>query len=194
MALSVAAVRRGSFGLVTILWAPRAAALRSSEGCLAAPVFAVLLTGVLWAVLCLVLQLNGHAPSVVLLPVPRHIYYAVQAVLLPGLLVLGWLLLSVVSARIIAAPWRSMARALAPAYAGGLLWFLVVPDVLGYGVWGFEGLAKLVRITGPMVLLGTWWWAALAVSSVFKVDRARAALASFAGLVAQAVLLALVLR
>ncbi|CAN0548006.1 unnamed protein product [Laminaria digitata] len=87
-----------------------------------------------------------------------------------------------------------MARALAPAYAGGLLWFLVVPDVLGYGAWGFEGLAKLVRLTGPLVLFGTWLWAGLAVSAVFGVSRARAALASFVGLVAQAVLLAPVLR
>lgn len=179
--------------LVTVLLRPRATA----EALLAAPALtsrlAVLVVGLTWGALSATLHLGGHSPSAPVLFYGRPGYYLMQAILLPVLLPAGWGILAVVAGRTLGAPTAGVARALAAPYAGAVLWGLVVPDTLAYAVGGFEGLGRILPITGGLVVVG---------ASVLGV-RAAAALggtlprrisAVLLGLVAQASLLSTVVR
>lgn len=194
VSLAMSDARAGLQALLRFVWSPTASALRLAEGCLATPAFVVLFVAAVWSGFCLVLQVAGHAPSFTVLPVPKAAYYGVQASLLPGLLVVGWLCLSWVAHLGMPGPWLRTARALALPYAGSILWLFVLPDIVGYIAFGFEGLGRVLRWTGPLLVFGAWLSSLGALRAVHAVSRLRAGLAALAGLVAQAVLLGPLLR
>jgi hypothetical protein len=155
--------------------------------------------GLAWALLCAWLALEGHAPSVTLVPIPRESYYAAQALfVVPVVLAQYAVLGSVAHAMARALGGSGQRRAtfawLGPAFALPILLVLVIPDVLVLATAGFDALAALVRVTVPLLALTTWVTATVAVRRACSLSLGRAALAALVGLIAQAALGAPLLR
>ena len=151
----------------------------------------VLALGVLHALFCLLLDAGGHAPSRVLLPIPRERYYLAQAAfVLP--LYLGLWLLAGLSAHSLAralggrGKLRGTLAAMGPAYAAPLIVAFVLPDLLLFALLGFEALGRAMRVYAPLAALLALAACALAVEAGARVEKGRAALAAFGGLLLQA--------
>lgn len=166
---------------------------------LGAAATAVVGTALVWAALCLLLGLAGHAPSRVLLPLPRQSYYLWQAALLVPTLLVSWVILGGVC--------HALARAVggggsAPstfacagfAYAVPLLSLFVIPDLVAYLAFGFASLAKLVRVSGLVLVLAECALVARAVVAAHGLPWSRAVPVALAGLFAQAAVGGTVLR
>ncbi len=151
-----------------------------------------LLLGVSYALLMLLLGLNGHQPSMDKgLPVSGEHYYLVAAFYITPLCVgLTWLFARVTGS-VAGVP---LARdALMRAYAIPLCAAHVLVDMLSYQIGGFEALGQTVRYSGPLAII--WlFYAAFRALHAEGVPQGRAALAIFVGLVAQGIPAALLIR
>lgn len=155
--------------------------------------------GLAWALLCGWLAVEGHAPSVTLIPIPRESYYAAQAVFAAPLILAQFALLGALTHRVARAlggssSLRDTYTALGPAFASPIILLIVIPDVIVLTTAGFAALGSLVRVTAPLLALTTWVTVTVAVRRVCALSAGRAALAAVVGLVAQAALGAPFLR
>lgn len=187
-----ARIGEGLTALPGALVRPGPTARALSQGGFTAPAAAVVAVGLLWAGLSAALAVGGHRPSG---PSPfGAAHYAVQAGLLVPLLVAGWLTYARVAHLGRPGPWRVTAKGLAAPYAGPVLFLFVLPDLAAYLAVGFEGLAATLRVTGPLLFFGAWLTGGRALSTLLEVGPGAAAARALAGLLAQAILLAPVLR
>lgn len=160
---------------------------------------AVLVAGVLWALLCLALAAAGLAPSVTLVPIPAEHYYLAQAVFVVPLLLLQWALASGVAMGVGRAwggrgGWSGTASTWGFAMAGPLVALFLLPDLLVYGFMGFRALGALVRVTGPLTLVVIVALATVAVRTVHGLSGPKSFVVAVVALVAQGVPAAVLLR
>jgi hypothetical protein len=153
----------------------------------------------LWAVLCLVLALGGHAPSVVLVPIPRDRYYLAQALFVVPLSFALWGICAVVAQSVArrlggSGTLRDTSRAMALALAAPIALTLVIPDLIIYGAFGFDALGRAVRVTAPLTALASTLLAARAVRRHHALGWPRAFAAGALGVIAQAVVGGVFLR
>ena len=159
---------------------------------------AVALTGIGWGALSLLLWSSGRAARFVLLPLDGHDFYLVQGVLmLPLLTVLWWVMASVsfaLAKRLGGEGQRDgVFAALGFAYALPL-GLHVGAEMTAYLLFGFEALGKVARVSMPLAALWVWVLCAGALRVQLGLTTSRAVLASFAGLLAQLLLGAPILR
>lgn len=160
---------------------------------------AVALLGVGWTLLLMALFVGGHAPSVVLLPLERESYYALQAFLMLPLLTGLWWLSSTIAHRLALAAGGTGTEggarsALGFAYAAPMLAAHVLPELAAYGMAGFETMALVGRFSLALASLWVWALSAAALRVAHGVRLPVAIGASLAGLLAQAVVGGLVIR
>ncbi len=159
---------------------------------------AVLTLGVLWAAFSLVLYLRGHAPSFVLLPIPRPAYYLWQSLFVVPVTLASWWVLGSVAAWVAGAA-RGPARdgviaVLGVAYAAPLVFGFLAVDVVLFAAFGFEAMGRAIRFYAPLAPLWGLWVGTLAVRRRLSVSTARAWLGCAVGFVAMAPLGAVFLR
>lgn len=159
---------------------------------------AVALSGIGWGALSLLLWIGRFPARAVWLPVDPTDWYLIQGVvMLPLLTVLWWVMATVacfVAARLGGAgPKRGTFAALGFAYALPL-GLHVGAELTAYLLVGFEALGFVARISGPVAALWVWVLCALALKSLQGLSTPKAVLAAFAGLVAQLILGAPLLR
>src|SRR5690606_11366303 len=160
---------------------------------------AVALLGLAWSVLLALLWSGGHAPSFVLVPIPRDLYYLAQAVLMLPLLTALWWLSSEIAHRICRAAGGTGTEggtraALGFAYAAPMLAAHVVPELVAFVAGGFEAMATVGRVTLGLASLWVWALSAAALRIAHGARVRTAVLASFAGLLAQALAGAVIIR
>jgi hypothetical protein len=153
----------------------------------------------LWALFCLLLARAGHAPSRVLVPLPRESYYLAQALFVLPLMLLSWLLCALVAVWVGRAlggsgRFRAALNTLGLSLALPLMALFLLPDMLAYAAFGFSALGPLVRVTAPLSFVATLALAALAMHVSHALPRGRAFAAGAAGVFAQAALGGLLLR
>lgn len=159
----------------------------------------VAVAGAAWAVLCLVLAADGHAPSVTLVPIPREHYYLAQAAFVLPLLLAQWGL-CVAATQTVAKALGGRgevvptANGLGLALAAPLLLLFLLPDAVAYAVGGFAWLGPLVRVTSPLAFVATIGVATVVVRVGHGLARGRAFVAALAGVVVQAALGGVLLR
>ncbi|MBX3249536.1 MAG: hypothetical protein KF901_20330 [Myxococcales bacterium] len=161
---------------------------------------ALIAQGLLSAALLAWLAIDGHAPSgPLVVPIPRADYYAAEALfVLPvrALMALAFALASRSLARALGGHGALGASfgtgALALAVPNVALW--VVPDLVVYGAAGFDALAPAMRFYVPLSLAWTVSLAVVAVRATHGLSLPRAVAAAFAGLAAQALVGAPLLR
>jgi hypothetical protein len=159
----------------------------------------LLSAGLGWALFCLLLWSGGHAPSRVLLPLPRESYYLFQAAVVIPVLFGSWWLASRVAHRVATALGGSgtlpdCAEGLALSLAPPIALLVVVPDVVVYLAWGFGALGRLIRVTAPLSGVLTLVLATRAMRRAHALGSGRAFVAGAAGVVTQALLGGAVLR
>jgi hypothetical protein len=157
------------------------------------------LAGTCWAVLCVMLASAGHMPSRTLVPIARAHYYAAQAFFVTPLLLFLWLLCTTVASRAARAlggrgSWTTTANCMGLSLAGPLLLLFLLPDLISYQLLGFSALGLLVRVTGPLSFLGSVVLATLMLRISHGLPSGRAALAATAGVLAQGLVAAILLR
>lgn len=160
----------------------------------------VALQGALGAALLGWLAHEGEAPSgPLLLPIPRESYYAWEAVfVLPVRLAMAgtFALAAHQSAKRLGGTgslgetFDRGAFALALPFL--LLWWL--PDVVLYATGGFDALSRAVRLLAPLSSLVTAALSVRALRAAHDLSLGRATLAALAGLIAQALVGAPLLR
>jgi hypothetical protein len=160
---------------------------------------AVLLAGLAWAAFCLQLAGDAHAPSRVLVPIARQDYYRAQALFVVPVLFVSWALCAVVSAWVArgargAGAGAPSAGPIGVALAAPLLVLFLGPDAVAYALHGFGALGKVVRVTAPLALVATIALIARVLRATHQVSRRRAWAAAAAGVIAQALLGAPLLR
>lgn len=161
--------------------------------------FAVLTAGACWALLCGLLALGDHMPSRGAWGIPREQHYWAQALFVTPLLLVQWLCCAAVVWCVLGGARRGVGFAqvagrLGPALAWPLCALVLLPDLIGYLIAGFEALARLVRITGGLCLVTSMLLVARSLRVLGGVTRARAGVASALGVIAQALLGAVWLR
>lgn len=160
---------------------------------------AVLVVSALWAALCLLLFAGGFRPTRGVAFIPHAQHYLWQAILLPSLLVFGWL----VGAGIADATARALGGR--PALAGlratlGLAWavpiglLFVLPDLLVVLTSGHAALARAMMWYGPAALLWAIALGHVAVRATTGLDAGRAAVVVLAAYAVQGFVLSLVVR
>jgi hypothetical protein len=154
----------------------------------AVPVF---IAGALWALFALVLALNGESPTRGAPLIPTESHYAAQAIFVVPLFFVSWLVLASVAGRITGA---DVAAPLGYAFGIPLATTWMVPDVMAYGVFGFDALSSVVRFVAPITAAYALFLATVALREIAEVRWARAFGAAFAGLLAQALVGAWALR
>jgi hypothetical protein len=160
---------------------------------------AIALLGISWTTLLMLLWTGGHAPSFVLLPIPRADYYLVQALTTLPILTGLWWLSSEIAHRIARAAGGTggeggVRTALGFAYAAPMLVAHIVPELAAYLAGGFRTMALVGRASLPIAALWVWALSAAALRVAHGVRVSVAIAASFAGLFVQAMAGALVLR
>jgi hypothetical protein len=160
---------------------------------------AVLVAGVLWALLCLALATAGLAPSVTWVPIPPERYYLVQAGFVVPVLLVQWLLASAVALHLGravggAGTWSATASTMGFAMAAPLAALFLLPDLLVYGFLGFRALGALVRVTGPLTFVVTLALVTLAMRTAHRLSSPKAFAVALVALVVQAVPGAILLR
>jgi hypothetical protein len=149
------------------------------------------------ALLSLVLALGGERPSG---PTPfGGSHFAAQALFASMLVPALWWILGTVAhgvSRLLGATReRSVTLvALAPAFAAPWLLTLVAPELLVYLVSGMGGLRSALRFLAPLTAVLELALCARALRRAHALSPARAGLAALAGLIAQALVGASVLR
>lgn len=160
---------------------------------------AIALLGVGWTALLLLLWAGGHAPSVVLLPIPRGDYYLAQGLAMMPLLTALWWLSSQIAHRLARAAGGTGSEggarsALGFAYAAPMLIAHVVPELVAYLAGGFETMALVGRFTLAVAAL---WVLALSTAALRVTHGVRVPVAlgaAFVGLLAQALVGGVVIR
>ena len=163
--------------------------------------FAVLTLAGTYSTFCLVLWASGHAPS---RPgafglIPAEGYYLAQAAFLPLLFPLLWLILGG-AAHVVARAMggrgdlRAGLAALGFAYGAPLTLAYVLPDLLVFLVFGFDAMVTGMRLYGPLALGWTLWLCTVAVRESYRMGTGPAAVAVFAGFVAQGIVGGLFIR
>lgn len=160
---------------------------------------AIAVLGIAWSALLVALWSGRHAPSVVLLPIPRDGYYAVQALLMLPVLTGLWWLHSEVAHRICAKARGSgteagVRTALGFAYAAPMLFAHVIPELAAYLAGGFDVMAQVGRASLGLASLWVWALSAAALRIAHGVRLPVAIGAAFAGLFVQALAGGLVIR
>lgn len=159
----------------------------------------ILVAGAGWALLCLMLARGGHAPSVTLLPIPKQHYYLAQAGFVIPLLLGLWWLCVIVTHRVAKALGGSgnsaeLARGIALALALPILLCVVVLDSLVYLMFGFEALARLLRVSAPIATVLTVAVATRTVRDTHALPTTKALLPALAGVIVQALVGGIALR
>lgn len=184
--------------LFTALWRPR----RTMETLAEAPsrqgAAGALALGVGWAGFSLLLYVGGHAPSVTLVPIGPERYYLAQA----GFAIPLWLMLWVVAGRVSAVAATALGGARRPwpgavmgyALASPMIALFLLPDIAVYLVAGHDGLGAAMKYYAPVAPLTAWALATVGLARRYELSRGRAVLAAFAGLLAQALVGAPLLR
>jgi hypothetical protein len=160
---------------------------------------AVLLVGVAWAALSVLLFAGGYRPSRGVAFIPHAQHYLWQAVLLPSLLVFGWLVGAGVA--------DAVARALGgpPALAAlratlGLAWavpiglLFVLPDLVVVVTRGHAALATAMVWYVPAALLWSFALGWHAVRATTRLPALQAALVVVAAYATQGLVISLVVR
>lgn len=149
--------------VVRVLLSPRAT-LRAlaSETSARSGASAVALLGFAWGLLLALLWSRGHSPSFVLVPIPRDVYYLVQALAMVPLSSALWWLSSEIAHRICRAAGGTGGEAgtraaLGFAYAAPMLAAHVLPELVAFLAFGFDAMAKVGRVT--LGLASLWVWA-----------------------------------
>ena len=186
---------------MTVLRGPRVtiAGMERASPTLGRAIAWVTSAGFGWALLCAWLALEGHAPSVTLVPIPAESYYAAQALFVVPVVLAQYAVLGAVAHAMARAlggsgEQRDTLARLGPAFALPILLVLVIPDAVVLAAAGFDALGALVRITAPLLALTTWALATMAVRRACRLSTGRGALAALTGLIAQAALGAPLLR
>jgi hypothetical protein len=182
-----------------MLFAPTAiadeirAAPRARDGA-----YAVALLGCLWSAFSLWLHLGGHAPSFVLLPIPKERYYLAQAVfVVPLTLALWWLMSTIAAALAGARDQRRRAAtfaALGYAYAAPLIFGFLLVDVVIFQAAGFAALGRYIRFYAPIAPLWALIAGTIAVRRALEIGTGRAFAACAAAMLVQALVGAPFLR
>jgi hypothetical protein len=160
---------------------------------------AVLVVAVVWAALSLLLFAGGYRPTRGVAFIPHAQHYLWQAVLLPSLLVFGWLVGAGVA--------DAVARAFGgrPALAAlratlGLAWavpigvLFLVPDLLVVVTRGHAALAAAMVWYAPAALLWTCALGYQAVRATTRLPVLQAALVVVAAYATQGLVISLVVR
>lgn len=154
--------------------------------------------GAVYAAFSFLLYRANVTPRAVWLPIDPASYYLAQALFVaPLFILLTVLYVAVLRALLPArdgATFRAAYLRLAPAYAWPLLFLFVVPDLVVFLVAGHAALPRAMRFYGPLAPIAIVALSVVRARPFFGASTGRASLASFAGLVAQAVVGALVLR
>jgi hypothetical protein len=142
---------------------------------------------------------RGHAPSRIWLPIAPDRYYLAQALFVLPLLWLQWRLCVRVSHGIArrlggTGTLKAAANALGVALAGPLIALLLLPDLLAFLLFGFSALGPLIRVSAPVAALATLGLATAALQRSHGLPRVKALLAASAGVLAQSLLGAGLLR
>jgi hypothetical protein len=153
----------------------------------------LVLSSLPWSALLVVLTLFGHAPSGPLfIPVPRDLYYVVEALLVAPLLVVSTALAAWASAFALPAArhgagaprvsvdgrvWRASVGA---AVSTSTLLALVIPDAILWALFGFETLAVAIRVLAPLSALLMWIRTFLVVRVLSTASTTRALLLGLA--------------
>ena len=154
----------------------------------------VLAAGLAWGGLCLWLYAEEHQPSAVLLPIPRESYYAWQALFVVPLLVLQhWVLAWAARLLVPGLHWWDACTVTGPAFGLVLLGYVAIDAAL-FATGGFDALTAAARWLGPAVALVLWTAVAAALRQRTDAGWGRALLASLAGLIAQGIVAAPLLR
>ncbi len=164
-------------------------------------VSAALLLGLAYATLYGWLAADGHQPSMTRgLPMAAESYYRAAALFaLPLVLALTALVVLTVhilgnrSAKTIA-PTRVAVHVFGLTYAAPLLVAYLIPDLVAYGIFGFDALGTLIRYSGMVAVI---WVAVLTfgnIRAVYGVRPVRAALTTLAAALLQGIPAALLLR
>ncbi len=160
---------------------------------------AVLLVGVVWAALSLLLFAGGYRPSRGVAFIPHAQHYLWQAVLLPSLLVFGWLVgAGVADAAARALGGRAALAALRSTL--GLAWavpiglLFVVPDLAVVVTRGHAAIAAAMPWYAPAALLWACALGHLAVRASTGLPPLPAALAVVAAYATQGLVISLVVR
>jgi hypothetical protein len=154
----------------------------------------VLSAGGLWALFCAWLWSAGHAPSRTLVPIPRELYYAAQALFVMPLLIAQWKLATWVGARFGRSSTDALSDGMSQALFAPLLVLLLLPDVVSYAYFGFASLGPLVRVTAPLTFCASLVLATHHVARASGRPYARCVGVAFGALLAQALLGAPLLR
>ena len=156
---------------------------------------AMALLGMLWGLLCFLLWSSGRSPHAILLPIPPRDYYLWQGLLMLPIVTAQWWVFSEFAHRLARGEGSEAATrsALGYAYAAPMLVHVGV-EMLVYLLVGFDALSLVARISLPVAALWVWVLSAIALKIVHRVGTGRAVLASFAGLLVQALAGALILR
>ena len=157
------------------------------------------LTGTCWAVLCVMLASGGHMPSRTLVPIVREHYYAAQAFFVTPLLAFLWLLCATVTAVTARAlggrgNWTTTANCVGVALAVPLLLLFLLPDLIAYQLLGFPALRLLVLVTAPLSFLGSLALSTFMLRISHGLPSGRAGIAATAGVLAQSLVGAVLLR
>ena len=175
------------------------AAPPAREATLRGALVSVIIAGASWALLCLLLALGGHAPSVTLLPIAREHYYSFQALVVIPVLAGLWVVASSLarqSARALggSGTFRATAAGMSRALSIPLLFLFIVPDIIAYSIGGFAALGHVVRFSAPLAFFVTLLLGTRALRTAEALSTPRAFAAASAGIVAQALLAGVILR
>jgi hypothetical protein len=157
---------------------------------------AVAVLGIFWSIFCVLLWMNGEAPSFVLVPIPRADYYLIEGLLMTPLLSALFWIHSEIAHRIAKGEGTEAGArtALGFAYAAPMLCAHVLPELVAFLIGGFDTMALVGRFSLGIGALWVWALSAIALKIVHGASWPRAIGASFAGLFVQALAGSLVLR
>jgi hypothetical protein len=138
-----------------------------------------------------VLHLAGHAPRAGIPGLGREGHYLRQALfVVPLYIVLFWLgglVAHAVARRFSGLGSRDASLAIfGVAYAVPMTVLFLIPDVAVFLTLGFGAMGKAMRWYAPVAALACVWLGAVGLSRAHNIGTGRAALASLAGFVVQA--------
>lgn len=186
--------------LIDIWRAPRKTLRDLSEQRARTGATAAATLGAIWGLFSLALYLGGHAPSVTLVPIAAERYYLAQAVFAVPLWLVLWRVASTVAHRCavrlggVPDQGKAVAAIMGHALAAPMIALFLLPDVLVYATLGFEALGRAMRWYAPLGPLVAWAMASYGLKVSHDLSTGRAIVAAFAGLLAQAVVGAPLLR
>ncbi len=158
----------------------------------------MVLWGGLYSILYLSLHLGGHSPTVdTFLPVDGSRYYLAASIYaLPAACLLTFIA-GATAGFIYRFNWTdSMAavRVFSGPYAGPFLWFLVLPELTAYSLFGFDALVVTARLALPVVAISVTLNFYRAARRQFGVSAGRGAAMTLGAFLAQSAPLVFLFR